>query len=116
MESQGNTTCHGFSNVYYKAISSIEKKKHKQDDALNYLVINKEELRSGLRNKNEYVSGRDNQVNIGIKLLKLSVDDSENPFIKVYTDDGNEKKEIGRIYNDEHEPITFLRDNVFKVE
>ena len=115
MIGQGDTSCHGFSNVYHKAITSINNKKIKQDDALNYLSINKEELRSNLRNKNQYVSGHDNQINIGIKLLKLSVDDNENPFIKMYTGNGIEKQEVGKIYNDEYEPITFLRDNVFKV-
>lgn len=117
MEMISDTSCHGFCDIYYKAIDSINQKKNKQENSLDYLVTNREMLRQNLLNKNNYSVQNTNNTLLGLKLLKLKVPNNENPFIKLgYAGKNNELQEIGRVYNDEHNPISFLRDHVFEIE
>lgn len=118
MEMSKDTSSHSFANIYHKAVQSINNKKNKQNDALDYLHTNKANLRESLVNKNtNYVnSDSDQYINLGIKLLKLKVAQNENPFIKFSYNDNGENREIGRAYNDEYHYITFMRDHVFVIE
>lgn len=118
MELSQDTSSHSFSKIYHKAVQSINNKKNKQNDALDYLHTNKANLRQSLASKNSnYVNGEyHDKTNLGIKLLKLKVANNENPFIKFSYNDNGEMKEVGRAYNDEHHHITFMRDHVFVIE
>lgn len=118
MEMANDTSTHSFANVYHKAVQSINNKKNKQNEALDYLHANKSNLRESLLTKNSNYVNSDSgeQVNLGIKLLKLKVAKNENPFIKFGLEENGEIKEVGRAYNDEHHYIKFMRDHVFVVE
>ena len=117
MEMINDTSCHGFCSIYYKAIDSINQKKIKQENLIDYFTANKSMLRRNLLNKNEYTIRNLNGVLLGMKLIKLKVPNSENPFIKIgYLNERNDFDEVGRIFNDEHDPISFLRDHVFEIE
>lgn len=118
MEMNKDTSTHSFANVYHKAVQSINNKKNKQIEALEYLHTNKGNLRESLLSKNSnYVnSSSGDRVNLGVKLLKLKVAKNENPFIKFSYEENGEVSEVGRAYNDEYHYITFLRDHVFVVK
>jgi hypothetical protein len=118
MDLSKDTSTHSFSNVYHKAVQSINNKKNKQNEALDMLHNNKASLRESLLNKNtNYVNSESGQyVNLGIKLLKLKVAQNENPFVKFSVNENGETREIGRAYNDEYHYITFMRDHVFVLE
>ena len=118
MELSNDTSSHSFANIYHKAVQSINNKKNKQNESLDYLHNNKSTLRDSLLKKNSnYVnSDSEDQVNFGVKLLKLKVAKNENPFIKFSTEENGDFKEVGRAYNDEYNYITFMRDHVFVIE
>lgn len=118
MELSNDTSSHSFAKIYHKAVQSINNKKNKQNEALDYLHNNRSTLRESLLNKNANYVNTDSgeQVNFGIKLLKLKVARNENPFVKFSHQENGETKEIGRAYNDEYNYITFMRDHVFVIE
>lgn len=116
MQFKDDVSTKNFTQTYYRAVESINQKKKKQDDALYYLQNNKENLRQSLESKNEYINGESDRTNIGIKLLKLKVQSNENPYIKLGFIENGQNKEVGKVFNDEHNPISFLRDHVFSVE
>ena len=118
MELSNDTSSHSFAKIYHKAVQSINNKKNKQNEALDYLHNNKANLRQSLANKNSnYVNDQfGDKINLGVKLLKLKVAKNENPFIKFSSSENGEMKEVGRAYNDEHHHITFIRDHVFVIE
>lgn len=118
MELSKDTSTNSFANVYHRAVQSINNKKNKQNEALDYLHNNKSTLRESLINKNSNYVNSDSgeKANLGIKLLKLKVGKNENPFLKFSHLENGEMKEIGTVYNDEYHYITFMRDHVFVIE
>ena len=101
------------------AIESINNKRYRQDEALDYLQKNKSSLKQNFQAKMNEAAKEIQTAEpdfMAIKLMRLKLYDSENPYVKLWYPDQEIGEEIGKVYNDEQNPIGFLRDKVFAIE
>lgn len=119
MEINNDTSVEGFCQVYHQAIESINNKRYRQDDALDYLQREKSSLKQTFQAKMDEAL-RTQQGGapefVAMKLMRLNVLDNENPYVKLWYPDQEIGEEVGKVYNDEQNPNGFLRDKVFAVE
>lgn len=119
MESREDTSIKGFCEVYHMAIESINNKRYRQDDAIEYLQKEKSSLKNQfdakMRDAARATQSSDFEY-VAIKVMRLNLLDSENPYIKLWYPDEEIGEEIGKAYNDEQNIVGFLRDKIFAVE